>query len=288
MRTTILEIQKMKRGGQRIPMVTAYDATFARWLERAGIPMILVGDSLGMVVQGYETTLQVTLDEMIYHTRMVVRGTQKALVITDLPFMSYNISLEQALTSAGRAIKEGGATAVKLEGGVRSADAISRIVAAGIPVMGHIGLTPQSVYQLGGFRLQGKDAESAARLIDDALTVESAGAFSIVLETIPAPLAQTITEKLHIPTIGIGAGPFCDGQVQVFPDLVGMFDEFVPRHAKQYAHVGETILDAVKSYIAEVQSGAFPDSAHSFGMEDAASLSLYGNSKTRNTGGAGE
>src|SRR5271165_1753748 len=196
MRTTILDFQKMKRNGQRIPMVTAYDATGARWVESAGIPAILVGDSLGMVVQGHDSTLPVTLEDMIYHARMVVRGTHKALIIVDLPFMTYQVSAEQALVSAGRIMKEGGAGAVKLEGGMAIAPTIARLTTMGIPVMGHIGLTPQSVHQMGGYRVQGRDPDTAARLLEDALAVESAGAFAIVLETMPAPLAQQITERL--------------------------------------------------------------------------------------------
>lgn len=269
----------MKRNGQRIPMVTAYDATGARWVESAGIPAILVGDSLGMVVQGHETTVPVTLDEMIYHTRMVVRGTKKALIVQDLPFLSYQISPEQAMTNAARAMQEGGAGAVKMEGGVNIAPTVGRIVAAGIPVMGHIGLTPQSFYQLGGWRLQGKEPASAAHLIDDALAIQEAGAFAIVLETIPAPLAAQITQKLHIPTIGIGAGPYCDGQIQVFHDLLGLFDDFVPRHTRQYAQLGKAMEAAFRSYITEVQGGQFPDAEHSFGMEETTTPALYGNGK---------
>ncbi len=277
MRTTILDIQKMKPAGQRIPMITAYDATSARLLEAVGIPMLLVGDSLGMVVQGYETTLPVTLDEMIYHTRAVVRGTRKALIVLDLPFMTYTISPEQALTSAARAMQEGGAGAVKLEGGAPIAPTLARIVTCGIPVMAHIGLTPQSVHQLGGWRVQGKDAEAARRLLDDALALEQAGAFAIVLETIPAPLAREITARLRIPTIGIGAGPDCDGQVQVFHDLFGLYEEFVPKHTRRYAALADEIRRAAAAYAGDVQSGAFPTEAQSFGMDSAALAALYGN-----------
>ena len=222
MRTTIRQIQKLKDSGQRIPMLTAYDATSARLVEEAGIPIILVGDSLGMTIQGHETTVPVTLDEMIYHTRAVVRGTSKALVVFDLPFMTYTISAEQALTNAARGIQEGGAGAVKMEGGIRMAPTVARVVESGIPVMAHIGLTPQSVYQLGGWRIQGRDVESAQRLIDDALALQDAGAFAIVLETIPTPVAKEITSRLRIPTIGIGAGLECDGQGKhpVFPGTI--------------------------------------------------------------------
>jgi 3-methyl-2-oxobutanoate hydroxymethyltransferase len=276
MRTTILDLQKMKKNGQRIPMVTAYDATGAHWVEAAGIPAILVGDSLGMVVQGHETTLPVTLDEMIYHTRMVVRGTSKALIIADMPFLSYQTSIEQAITSAGRLLKEGGATAVKLEGGALMVETVRRLVQIGIPVMAHVGLTPQSVHAFGGFRVQGKDEKSAERILHEAEALEEAGAFAIVLETMPAPLGQKITEHLRIPTIGIGAGPHCDGQIQVFHDLLGLIDGFTPRHARHYAELGTLARDAMQAYISDVQGGAFPDAEHSFGMEAVAASPVYG------------
>jgi 3-methyl-2-oxobutanoate hydroxymethyltransferase len=256
----------MKKNGQRIPMVTAYDATGAHWVEAAGIPAILVGDSVGMVVQGNETTLPVTLDEMIYHTRMVVRGTSNALIIGDMPFMSYQVSPEQAIMSAGRLMKEGGAGAIKLEGGAHMVETVRHLVQIGIPVMAHIGLTPQSFHAFGGFRVQGKDEKSAARLIEDAAALEEAGAFALILETIPAPLAQRITDHVQIPTIGIGAGPGCDGQIQVFHDLLGLIDGFTPRHARHYAELGATIKDAIGAYIKDVAGGQFPDAAHSFGM----------------------
>ena len=277
MRTTILDIQKMKSNGQKIPMLTAYDATSAKLVEAAGVPMILVGDSLGMVVQGYETTIPVTLDDMIYHTRAVIRGTKKVLVVFDLPFMTYTVSPEQALISAGRAIQEGGAGAVKMEGGAHMAATISRVVHAGIPVMAHIGLTPQSVHQLGGWRVQGRDEEAAHRLIDDALALEQAGAFAIVLETIPAPLAADISKRLHIPTIGIGAGPGCDGQVQVFHDILGLFEEFLPKHAKRYANLADQIRGAVGNYVSEVREGLFPTEAHSISMDEKILAKLYNN-----------
>jgi 3-methyl-2-oxobutanoate hydroxymethyltransferase len=277
MRTTILNIQKMKDNGQRIPMITAYDASGARLVEEAGVSMILVGDSLGMTVQGNETTLPVTLNDMIYHTRMVVRGTSKALIVLDLPFMTYTISAEQALTSAAQAIQEGGATAVKMEGGVHMAETIGKVVACGIPVMAHIGLTPQSVHQLGGWRIQGRDVQAAQRLIDDALALEQAGAFAIVLETIPAQLAKEITARLHIPTIGIGAGPHCDGQVQVFHDLLGLTEGKVPKHAKRYANLADNIRQAVSTYISEVQAEDFPTMDHSVQMDESTLAALYGN-----------
>jgi 3-methyl-2-oxobutanoate hydroxymethyltransferase len=275
MRTTILNIQKMKDNGQRIPMLTAYDATSAKLVEAAGIPIILVGDSLGMMLQGHETTLPVTLDEMIYHSRMVVRGTSKALIVLDLPFMTYTVTPEQALISAGRAIQEGGAGAVKLEGGAHMVQTVARVVQAGIPVMAHIGLTPQSVHKLGGWRIQGRDALTAHRLIEEAQALEQAGAFAIVLETIPEQLGREITTKLHIPTIGIGAGPHCDGQVQVFHDVLGLI-EHPPKHAKRYAKLNEVIHEAVSEYIAEVQSGDFPTDAQSFKMDETALAALYG------------
>jgi 3-methyl-2-oxobutanoate hydroxymethyltransferase len=284
MRTTILSIQKLKDTGQRVPMLTAYDATSARLVEAAGVPIILVGDSLGMTIQGHETTVPVTLDDMIYHTRAVVRGTSKAMIVFDLPFMTYTVSPEQALASAGRAIQEGGATAVKMEGGAHIAPTVARVVEAGIPVMAHIGLTPQSVYQLGGWRIQGRDAESARRLIDDALALEQAGAFAIVLETVPVQVAKEITARLHIPTIGIGAGPHCDGQVQVFHDVLGLIDN-VPKHAKKYANLGDAIRQAVSEYVAEVQSGSFPTEAQSFTMDESALAALYGNLQGGNGGG---
>jgi 3-methyl-2-oxobutanoate hydroxymethyltransferase len=284
MRTTILSIQKLKDTGQRVPMLTAYDATGARLVEAAGVPIILVGDSLGMTIQGHDTTVPVTLEDMIYHTRAVVRGTSKALIVFDMPFMTYTVSPEQALTNAGRAIQEGGANAVKMEGGAHMAPIVARVVEAGIPVMAHIGLTPQSVYQLGGWRIQGRDAQSAQRLIEDALALEHAGAFAIVLETIPSQVAKEITARLHIPTIGIGAGPFCDGQVQVFHDVLGLIDN-VPKHAKRFAVLNEAIKQAVSEYVAEVQNGSFPTEAHSFTMDESALAALYGQLQSGNGDG---
>lgn len=266
MRTTILDIQKMKPSGQRIPMLTAYDATMARIVESAGVPMILVGDSLGMVVQGHDTTIPVTLDEMVYHTKLVTRGTQKALIVADLPFMTY-ATPQQALLNAARLIQEGGAGAVKLEGGQPVTPIISHIVRAGIPVMAHIGLTPQHVHQLGGWRVQGRALQAARELLASALAHQEAGAFSIVLEAIPAPLAAKITERLQIPTIGIGAGAGCDGQVQVFHDMLGLLETFIPKHAKQYADLRSTIATAVTQYVTEVQDGDFPTAENSFGMD---------------------
>jgi 3-methyl-2-oxobutanoate hydroxymethyltransferase len=274
MRTTILDIRKMKTAGTRIPMVTAYDATMARLVEAAGIPLILVGDSLGMVIQGNPTTIPVTLDEMIYHAKMVMRGTRQALVVGDMPFMTYKISHEQALTNTTRMMQEGGVGAIKLEGGAEVAPLVERLTGAGIPVMAHIGLTPQSVHQLGGWRAQGRDVEAAQRLVEDAAALEKAGAFAIVLETIPARLAQEITRRLAIPTFGIGAGPGCDGQVQVLYDLLGLLDDMKPKHAKQYATLAAHIREAVGAYVREVQQGSFPTEAHSIKIDEAVLAAL--------------
>ena len=257
---TVPDFLAAKGRGQRLTMLTAYDYTMARLLDAAGVDCLLVGDSLGMVVQGQPDSLAVTLDEVIYHTKLVVRGARRALVVADLPFMSYQVSPQQALESAGRLIKEGGAHAVKLEGGVRSAAAVAAVASADIPVMGHIGLTPQSVRRLGGFKVQ-RDAE---RLLDDARAAEAAGAFAVVVECVPAELAARITEALKIPTIGIGAGPSCDGQVLVTPDLLGMFDDIRPRFVKHYADLGKAVRDAAEEYCREVRTGTFPGPEHGF------------------------
>lgn len=255
---------KKKRKKEKIVMVTAYDYTFARLVERSGaVDAILVGDSLGMVIQGNDTTLPVTLDEMIYHCKAVRRGAPDTHVIGDLPFMSYQLSAEQALQSAGRLVKEAGVNSVKLEGGIRSAEAIKRIVDAGIPVMGHVGLTPQSVNIFGGHKMQGKREEDAVRIMEDALSVQDAGAFAIVLEGIPANLARKIAEHLTIPTIGIGAGPFTDGQVLVIYDLLGMDEDFNPRFLKKYENLSDRIQRALKAYSKEVHEGEFPADEHS-------------------------
>ncbi|MCS6880735.1 MAG: 3-methyl-2-oxobutanoate hydroxymethyltransferase [Oscillochloridaceae bacterium] len=267
MRITILDVQKMKARGERIPMVTAYDYTSAQIADRAGVPLLLVGDSLGMVVLGYTSTVPVTLDEMVHHIRAVVRGSERALVIGDLPFLTYT-NVDEAIAATRRVIQEGGAQAVKLEGGVAVAPIVARLVELGVPVMGHIGFTPQSVHQIGT-RVQGKTAAQAARLIEDALALEAAGAFSVVLELLPAPLAREITRRLRIPTIGIGAGVDCDGQVQVWHDLLGLYSDFVPRHAKRYATLAETIGAALSSYVAEVRAGVFPTAEHSSTMDEA-------------------
>jgi 3-methyl-2-oxobutanoate hydroxymethyltransferase len=257
MRITINQIKEMKQRAERIVMLTAYDYSTARLVDEAGIPLILVGDSLGMVVLGYESTIPVTMEEMLHHTRAVVRGTKQAMVIGDMPFMTYHVSVEDALRNAARFIQEAGAQAVKLEGGVTVAEKVKRIVECGIPVMGHIGLTPQSIHQFGGFKMQGKTPEAAANLLEDAKALEQAGAFAIVLETIPANLGRLITDKVSIPTIGIGAGPDCDGQVQVINDILGSFSDFVPKHAKQYVKLTDIISKAVTQYRDEVKSGKF-------------------------------
>jgi len=258
MRFTINQIKEMKQRGDKIVMLTAYDYSTARLVDQAGIPLILVGDSLGMVILGYESTIPVTMEEMLHHTKAVVRGTKQAMVIGDMPFMTYHISIEDALRNAARFIQEAGAQAVKLEGGVTVAEKVRRIVDCGIPVMGHIGLTPQSIHQFGGFKMQGKTPEAAARLLEDAKALEQAGAFAVVLEAIPSDLGRLFTDKTAIPTIGIGAGPACDGQVQVINDILGSFSDFVPKHAKQYVKLTDIISKAVTQYRDEVKSGTFP------------------------------
>ena len=253
-----------KAARQKITMLTAYDASMASLLDRAGIDALLVGDSLGMVIMGQETTIPVTLDVMIHHTRAVTRGARRALVIADLPFLTYQVSVEDAMRNAARLIQEGGAAAVKIEGGMPVAETVRRIVEAGIPVMGHIGLTPQAVHQLGGFRAVGATEQEATRLLEDAQAIELAGAFSIVLECIPPEVAAGITAKLRIPTIGIGAGPHCDGQVLVSYDAFGLFDALAPRFVKQYAALGEQMAAAARQYIADVEQGDFPAPEHTF------------------------
>ncbi len=269
MRVTINDIKDMKRKGQRIPMVTAYDYPTAKLLDEAGIPFILVGDSLGQVVLGYESTVRVTMEDMLHHIKAVMRGAQHALVVADMPFMSYQSDVATAIRNAGRMMQEGGAGAVKLEGGEYMAETVRRIVECGIPVQGHIGLTPQSVHQLGGYKVQGRTTKAAAKLIRDAQALEEAGAFSIVLESVPAPLSRIITQKLAIPTIGIGAGVHCDGQVQVLHDMMGLFTDFVPKHAKRYANIAEIFKDAAARYINEVQEGSFPTNKESFALDEA-------------------
>lgn len=267
-RLTILDFQRMKERNEPIVVLTAYDATSARLAEAAEVPMLLVGDTLGMVVQGHDSTIPVTMEHMIYHCSIVSRVTQRAFIVGDLPFMTYSISAEQALANAARLMQEGRVNSVKLEGGEAMAPTIRRIVGAGIPVMGHIGLTPQSVNQFGGFRVQGRQIESARKLLRDALAVQEAGAFAIVLELVPAALAQFITERLRIPTIGIGAGVGCDGQVQVFHDILALFDEFIPKHTRRYADIGGLMQEAISAYRADVLERQFPAEANSFTIDD--------------------
>ncbi|MGZ8486809.1 MAG: 3-methyl-2-oxobutanoate hydroxymethyltransferase [Candidatus Binatia bacterium] len=261
---TVPHIVKMKQRGEMITCLTAYDYSFARILDEAGVEMLLVGDSLGCVVQGGANTLAVTMDEMIYHTRLVARGCKRALVIGDMPFMSYQIGKDEALRNAGRFFKEAGAEAIKLEGGVAVQESIRAIVDAGMPVMGHVGLTPQSVHQFGGYKIQGRDKERREAVLRDAVAVAEAGAFAVVLEGIPQDLAGEISERLAIPTIGIGAGLQCDGQVLVIHDMLGLFDDFVPKFVKRYADVKQTMLGAVKEFVGEVKERKFPAQAHSF------------------------
>jgi len=284
-KVTIHTLRQMKARGEKIAMLTAYDATFARLLDDAGVDALLIGDSLGMVVQGHDTTLPVTLDEIAYHCRAVSRGARRAHVVGDMPFMSYQASIEQGLTNAGKLMKEGGCHAVKLEGGAIHAELVSRLVSAGIPVMGHIGLTPQSFHQFGGFKVQGRDPGGRERLLADALTLEAAGAYSIVLEAIPADIAYDITAAVSIPTIGIGAGTGCDGQVLVSYDALGMDETFKPRFVRRYAMLGETIKDAVAHYIADVRDGSFPSDAESFTVAESKPAAGASEAKLYSTAG---
>lgn len=263
-KTTILDLYKKKAEGKKITMLTAYDYPTAQIVDQAGIDMILVGDSLGMVVQGQDSTIPVTMDEMIYHTRMVSRAAKTSMVVGDMPFLSYQTSTEEAVRNAGRFLKEGGCEVVKLEGGSQMAEVVRAIVNAGIPVMAHIGLTPQYVHMLGGFKVQGKDEAAREKLLADARAVQDAGAFSVVIEGVPASLGKDITAMLRIPTIGIGAGPSCDGQVLVLHDLLGLFDRFTPKFVKKYAKLREQAINAVLQYKQEVESSAFPAEEHSF------------------------
>jgi 3-methyl-2-oxobutanoate hydroxymethyltransferase len=260
---TIPEFKRHKQDKKKLIVVTAYDALFTRIVEQAGIETILVGDSLGVVVQGKANTLSVTMDDMLYHTKLVAGAAQRALVVGDMPFMSYQISSEEAVRNAGRFL-QAGATAVKLEGGAVVADRVAAMTSIGIPVMGHLGMTPQSVHRYGGYKVQGKESDHAQVLLNDAKALEAAGAFAIVLEAIPAELAKTITEQLTIPTIGIGAGPHCDGQVLVLYDLLGLFDEFVPKFVKPYAHLKADALQALRRYKEEVEQGKFPSDTESY------------------------
>ncbi|WP_258360660.1 3-methyl-2-oxobutanoate hydroxymethyltransferase [Moorella sulfitireducens (nom. illeg.)] len=263
-KVTLPQLQAMKERGEKITMVTAYDYPSALLADRAGMDMLLVGDSLGMVVLGYQSTVPVTMDEMVHHTRAVMRATPAALVVADMPFLSYQAGIRDAVYNAGRLVKEGGADAVKLEGGRAMAPVVRAIVDAGIPVMGHLGITPQSVVQLGGYRVQGREQEAADKIAADAAALVEAGAFSLVLECVPAELARRVTGELPVPTIGIGAGPHCDGQVLVYHDLLGLFDRFKPKFVKRYVNLNEAIIKALTDYREEVRQGKFPDEEHSF------------------------
>ena len=275
MKNTVATFQKMKDEGTKISMLTAYDYSTAKLVDEAGVNSILVGDSLGQVMLGYEDTLSVTMEDMIHHTAAVARGAKNALVIGDMPFMSYEPSVQLAVENAGRLMKEGRANAVKLEGGVRVAEQIHAITNAGIPVCAHVGLTPQSVNAFGGFKVQGKSAEAAQAVINDALAVQEAGAFAVVLECVPAKLAAIISEKLSIPTIGIGAGAGCDGQVLVYQDMLALFSDFKPKFVKHFGNLGPAMVQAFKDYDAEVKAGTFPAEEHTFKIDDDVLEKLY-------------
>ena len=275
MKNTAATFAAAKAKGEKLSMLTAYDYSTAKLEDESGINGILVGDSLGNVVLGYEDTVSVTMEDMIHHGAAVARGAKNALVVVDMPFMSYEVTVEEAVRNAGRLMKEGRAGAVKLEGGVRVAEQIRAIVKAGIPVMGHIGLTPQSINVVGGFKVQGKSEEAARALLADAKAVEEAGAFAVVIEAVPAALAQMITDAVSSPTIGIGAGAGCDGQILVYQDMLGMFSDFTPKFVKRYANVGEVMRDAFANYAAEVASGAFPTEEHTYKIKDDVLEKLY-------------
>ena len=276
-KVSILELQRKKRKSNPITMLTAYDYPGAKLVDESGVDIILVGDSLAMTVLGHPNTIAVTVVEMLHHCKAVARGANRAFLIGDMPFMSYQVEKGEAIRNAGRFLKEGGMDAVKLEGGGEVLDTVAAIVRAGIPVMGHLGLTPQTITKLGGFKVQATTAEDATRLHEDAVALQEAGCFSIVLEAVPAPVAEAVSQELKIPTIGIGAGPGCDGQVLVFHDVLGLFDKFVPRFVKQYASLRQPSLDAFKAFVAEVQAGTFPTQDHSFKIkEEQLQIFLYG------------
>ena len=275
MKNTSVTFKESKKNGEKLTMLTAYDYTTAKLLDESGVDSILVGDSLGMVVLGYDDTLSVTMEDIIHHSAAVARGAKNALVITDMPFMSYQTSVYDAVVNAGRLVKEGGAQAVKLEGGIEFCEHIKAIVKASIPVCAHIGLTPQSINAFGGFKVQGKGKQEAQRLLDEARAVEEAGAFAVVLECVPAKLAKKISESISIPTIGIGAGAGCDGQVLVYQDMLAMYSDFKPKFVKQYAQIGSVMKDAFRQYIDEVKSGAFPSEEHTFKIDDDIIENLY-------------
>ncbi|MDA0798255.1 MAG: 3-methyl-2-oxobutanoate hydroxymethyltransferase [Chloroflexi bacterium] len=271
----ITKFREMKRAGEPIPCITAYDYPTAKLADAAGIPLILVGDSLGNVVLGFGSTVHVTMDDMVRHTQAVVRGASEALIVADMPFMSYQASIEDAVRNAGRLVQEAGAHAVKLEGGKSVADAVERITEAGIPVLGHLGLTPQSVNQLGGYRIQGRTLPQAQEMLEDAEALEAAGAFGIVLESVPGPLAQVVTKCLRVPTIGIGAGAGCDGQIQVLHDVLGLSDR-LPKHGKQYANLKQIIEEALAAYAGDVRDRNFPTAEHTTEIDDAVLRELMG------------
>lgn len=275
MKNTSVTFKDSKKNGEKLTMLTAYDYTTAKLLDESGIDSILVGDSLGMVVLGYDDTLSVTMEDMIHHSAAVARGAKNALIVTDMPFMSYQTSVYDAVVNAGRLVKEGKAQAVKLEGGIEFCEHIKAIVNASIPVCAHLGLTPQSINAFGGFKVQGKGKEAAQKLLDEARAVEQAGAFAVVLECVPAKLAKKISESISIPTIGIGAGTGCDGQVLVYQDMLAMYPDFKPKFVKQYTQLGSVMKDAFKQYIAEVKSGVFPNEEHTFKIDDEIIESLY-------------
>lgn len=275
MKNTVMTFKAAKEVGKKLTMLTAYDYSMAKLIDESGVNAILIGDSLGMVIKGEEDTLSVTVEEIIYHTKAVKRGTKNALIVSDMPFLSYHTSIENAVLNAGRMLKEGGANAVKLEGGANVVEQIRAIVNAQIPVMGHLGLTPQSVNVFGGFKVQGKSEETIKQLVEDAIQLEKAGAFAIVLEGIPSKVAELITNSVSIPTIGIGAGAECDGQILVYQDMLGMFDNFIPKFVKQYASIGLDIKTAIKSYIEEVERGEFPQEEHTFKIDENLLEKLY-------------
>jgi len=274
-KVTPADFLAMKKSGEKIPSLTAYDYPMTRLLDEAGIPLILVGDSLGMVVLGYDSTLPVTVDDMVHHTKAARRGAPEAFLVADLPFLSYGTA-EQALAAAARLMKEAGADSVKLEGGTEVVPVVEALVRAGVPVMGHVGLTPQTASALGGYKLQGKDEDTARRVLEGAAALERAGCWGVVLELVPAPLARLVTERLAIPTIGIGAGPDCDGQVLVFHDVVGLFSGFTPTFVKRYTEAGAAIKTAIARYASDVRSGAFPAEGQSFRMKEDVLRRIYG------------
>jgi 3-methyl-2-oxobutanoate hydroxymethyltransferase len=272
---TVSSFANAKRNNEKITMLTAYDYSMAKLVEEAGIDAILVGDSLGMVVQGYNSTLEVTIDDMIYHTKAVDRGTSRAMIVADMPFLSYHINIEETVRNAGKLIQQGRAQAVKMEGGIEIIDKVKAVISAQIPVMGHIGLTPQSINVFGGFKVQGKKEEEAKKIIEDAIALDKAGVFAIVLEGIPEKLAEIVTNKVSVPTIGIGAGKHCDGQILVVNDMLGMYSDFTPKFVKKYAKLNDGIIEAIKNYIKEVKEESFPKKEHTFTIDESIIEKLY-------------